>query len=160
MRELKIACATHRKALKWKNTTTAWPDLRDRLCATVYTAETQGEYWAMGKDERDAAKDKGCFVGGYLNKGRRKTENVSCRSLITLDGDELAPDFIDGFQDRCRFAAVLYTTHSHMPEAPRARIVIPLAEDIPPDRYAPFPGFSPPNLASTSLIRVPSRSTS
>lgn len=141
MRELKIACATHRKALKWKNTTTAWPDLRDRLCATVYTAETQGEYWAMGKDERDAAKDKGCFVGGYLNKGRRKTENVSCRSLITLDGDELAPDFIDGFQDRCRFAAVLYTTHSHMSEAPRARIVIPLAEDIPPDRYAAVSRF-------------------
>ena len=141
MRELKIACASHRKALKWKNTTTAWPDLRDRLCATVYTAESQDEYWAMSKDERDAAKDKGCFVGGYLNKGRRKTENVGCRSLITLDGDELAPDFIDGFQERCRFAAVLYTTHSHMPEAPRARIVIPLAEDITPDRYAAVSRF-------------------
>ena len=114
MRELKIACAAHRKALKWKNITTAWPDLRDRLCATAYTAETQDEYWAMGKDERDAAKDKGCFVGGYLNNGRRKTENVGCRSLIMLDGDELAPDFISGFQDRCRFAAVLvgkFLTH-------------------------------------------------
>ena len=116
MRELKIACASHRKALKWKNTTTAWPDLRDRLCATVYTAESQDEYWAMSKDERDAAKDKGCFVGGYLNKGRRKTENVGCRSLITRRISRLTA-------------------------------------------MQPFPGFSPPSLALTSLTRVPSRST-
>ena len=136
MREFKIACARSRKAKTWKNVSIAWPDLLDRLCTTAYTSETPEEYWAMGKDERDAAKDKGCFVGGSLNKGRRKAENVECRSLITLDGDALATDFIDGFRDRCPFAAVIYTTHSHKPEAPRARIVIPLEEDIPPDRYA------------------------
>ena len=66
MREFKIACARHRKAKTWKNVSTTWPDLRARLCATTYTAETQDEYWAMSKDDRDAAKDRGSFVGGFL----------------------------------------------------------------------------------------------
>ena len=136
MRELKIACAAHRKAMKWKNIAVTWPDLRDRLCGTKYTSETQSEYWAMTKDERDNAKDKGSFVGGFLNDGRRKADKVECRSLVTLDGDQLGLDFIRKFKDSFPYAAVLYTTHSHRPEAPRARIVIPLEEDISPDRYA------------------------
>ena len=136
MREFKISCAAHRKAMKWKNITMTWPELQSRLTKTAYTSETKEEYWAMSKDERDNAKDNGSFVGGTLKDGRRKAENVEIRSLITLDGDALEDHFIDDFKKNFPYAAVLYTTHSHRPEAPRARIVIPLEEDISPDRYA------------------------
>lgn len=135
MREFKIAVANSRKAGTWRNITQTWPNLQDRLKTTVYTAETSEEYWAMTKDERDAAKDKGGFVGGYLKNGRRRITDVQVRSLITHDVDDPEPDFRERFLRECKYAAILYTTHSHMPDKPRYRVVIALAEDITPDRY-------------------------
>ena len=97
MREFKSAVANSRKSARWKNIKTTWPDLCDRLRKTIYTAETSEEYWAMSKDDRDAAKDKGCFVGGYLRNGRRKIVDVECRSLVTHDVDTPDPDFFERF---------------------------------------------------------------
>lgn len=136
MREFRIACANSRKALKWKNTKVTWPDLCGRLKSTVHTSETSDEYRAMSKDDRDAAKDKGGFVGGSLKGGRRKAVNVECRSLITHDVDDPEQDFLERFKRDFHHAAVVYTTHSHMPDKPRYRVVIALEEDIPPERYA------------------------
>ena len=136
MREFKIAVANSRKAAKWKNIKTTWPDLCDRLRKTIHTAETSEEYWAMSKDDRDAAKDKGGFVGGYLRNGRRKIVDVECRSLVTHDVDTPDPDFFERFTQGFPYAAIIYTTHSHMPDRPRYRVVIALEEDIPPERYA------------------------
>ena len=136
MREFKIACANSRKAARWRNTTITWEALCERLRGTVYTKETSDEYWAMSKDDRDAAKDKGAFVGGSLRNGRRRVADVECRSLITHDVDTPEPDFRVRFKRDCKYAAILYTTHSHMPEKPRYRVVIALEEDISPERYA------------------------
>lgn len=136
MREFKIACAGSRKALRWKNTAISWPELCGRLKTTVYTSETPDEYWAMSKDARDAAKDRGGFVGGALKDGRRRVMNVECRSLITHDVDTPEPDFLEQFRRDFHHAAAVYTTHSHMPDKPRYRVVIALKEDIPPERYA------------------------
>ena len=141
MREFKIAVAGSRKSARWRNITSTWPDLCKRLSATVYTPETSEEYRAMGKDDRDAAKDKGAFVGGYLKNGRRKMVDVECRSLVTHDVDHAAPDFYDRFTREFPYAAVIYSTHSHTPENPRYRVVIALEEDIPPDRYAALSRF-------------------
>ena len=136
MREFKIACARSRKAKTWKNQKATWPALCEKLKKTVYTSETAEEYRAMGKDDRDAAKDRGGFVGGSLKNGRRRVADVECRSLVTHDVDSPGPDFYARFTGEFHNAAVIYTTHSHTPDSPRYRVVIPLAEDIPPERYA------------------------
>ena len=169
MREFKIACAGSRKAAKWANTKTTWPDLCARLKRTQYTPETSEEYWAMGKDERDAAKDRGAFVGGSLKDGRRKIANVECRSLITHDIDSPDPDFRERFLRDFHYAAVLYTTHSHMPGSPRYRAVIALAEDISPDRYTAvsrylaaefgIEQYDPVSFVTNQLMHWPSTST-
>ena len=141
MREFKIACAYSRKALKWQNQKITWPELCDRLKNTTYTPETREEYQQMSKDDRDAVKDRGGFVGGFLKDGRRKVVNVQCRSLITHDVDSAEKDFLDRFKQNFHNAAVVYSTHSHSPEKPRYRVVIPLEEDITPDRYAAVSRF-------------------
>ena len=135
MRELAIACAGSSKALSWKNTLVTWEDLCGRLKDTIRTEETAEEYQAMSRDEREKVKDRGGFVGGYLKDGRRRREDVVSRSILTLDADDVKPGFIDYFVQGCGYAAVIYTTHSHTPEAPRVRVVIPFAKDISPDRY-------------------------
>ena len=135
MRKLKVAFGYSSRAKTWKNSTVSWEDLCGRLKTTYRTAETADEYRDMSRDDRDRAKDRGGFVGGHLRGGRRRIEAVICRSFLNLDGDDAEPGFIERFRKECRFAAAIYTTHSHRPESPRVRIVIPLEEDITPDCY-------------------------
>ena len=74
-------------------------------------------------------------MGGQLRDNRRKRENVVCRSMLTEDVDHADTDFIQRFSGECRYAACLYTTHGHTPEAPRVRIVVPLTRDVTPEEY-------------------------
>ena len=136
MRELKIAYGRSSNAKSWKNSVTTWDDLCAKLKTTVRTRETAAEYKAMTKTDKAAVKDKGGFVGGYLKDGRRLVQNVEYRSLLTLDADKAQPGFIDRFVRECEYAAVIYTTHGHTPDAPRVRIILPFEEDITPDSYA------------------------
>jgi putative DNA primase/helicase len=135
MRNLPIAYGNSCYAKKWPNKTTTFDDLCARLEHTTYTTETVEEYPKLSKADRDRAKDKGGFVGGQLKDNRRKRENVVCRSMLTHDADHAEKGFIDRFASECKYAAALYTTHGHTPEAPRVRIIVPLTRDVTPDEF-------------------------
>ncbi len=135
---LTIATAGSRKSVSWKNQDITWGQLAKRLSIEQRTAETQDDYNTMRKAQKDDIKDVGGFVGGTLRNGRRKAESIIHRSLLTLDidsvpqGDDPWPtvELVIG----C--AAILYSTHSHTPKAPRLRLVIPLSRKVSPDEYA------------------------
>lgn len=135
MRDLKITLGRSADAFVWNNSTISWDDLCKKLKTTKRTAETVEQYHAMSRDDKEKAKDIGGFVGGHLKNSRRLAENMTCRSMLTLDSDSAKTDFLSRFKQDCRYAAVVYTTHGHTPEAPRYRIVIPFEEDISPDCY-------------------------
>lgn len=135
MRNLPIAYGNSCFAKKWPNKTTTFDELCGRLEHTTYTTETVDEYKKFAKDDRERAKDKGGFVGGQLKDNRRKRENVVCRSMLTHDADHAEPGFIEQFTANCKYAAALYSTHGHTPEAPRVRIIVPLARDVTPDEF-------------------------
>jgi putative DNA primase/helicase len=141
MRELKIAYGNSRFAKKWSNKTITFDELCKRLENTVRTSETVEEYPHLPKKERDGVKDKGGFVGGWLKNGRRKREMVECRSMLTLDGDKVAKDFISLYERDNKYTFCLYSTHGHTPEEPRLRIIIPLTRDITSDEYAAISRF-------------------
>ena len=84
--------------------------------------------------QRDALKDVGGFVGGWLKGGVRKNGNVVGRSNGTLDADHIedAPVFLAALEGVRYF---LYSTHSHTPEAPRYRVVILFAREVSEDEY-------------------------
>ena len=107
--------------------------LWEKLQNPIRTAETAAEYRSMKKSERDAVKDKGGFFAGTLKGTRRRATEVISRSMITLDYDRLKPGCFDAFA--FKHCAIVYTTHSHTPEAPRARILVPLTRDVTPDEY-------------------------
>ena len=75
MRDLNIAYGNSCMAKKWSNKTITFGELCGRLENTIRTTETVEEYQKMKRAEREAAKDKGGFVGGQLKGGRRKREN-------------------------------------------------------------------------------------
>ena len=141
MRKLPIAYGNSCHAKTWVNKTTTWDELCDRLKTTIRTTETVEEYKKMKKSDRDNAKDKGGFVGGQLRDNRRKRETVVSRSILTLDVDSANVGFIEKYISKCKYASCLYVTHSHTPEGPRCRIVLPLTRDATSDEYVAIARF-------------------
>ena len=141
MRKLPIAYGNSCHAKTWANKTTTWDELCDRLKTTIRTTETVEEYRKMKKSDRDNAKDKGGFVGGQLRDNRRKREMVVSRSMLTLDVDSANVGFIEKYISKCKYASCLYVTHSHTPEGPRCRIVLPLTRDVTSDEYVAIARF-------------------
>lgn len=135
MRDLAIAYGNNRQAKKWVNKTIRFDDLKERLKVTIRTTESAEEYAKMSKAQRDAAKDHGGFVAGVLIGGRRKVETVEKRSMIALDGDRITKEFLANYEATCPYTSVLYTTHSHTDENPRARLVFPLTRDLSPEEF-------------------------
>ena len=136
MRNLPVAYGNSCFAKTWPNKTITFDELCTRLEHTIRTTESVEEYPKLPKAERDRIKDKGGFVGGQLRDNRRKRENVVCRSMLTLDCDHADTNFIGRFSSGCKYTACLYTTHGHTPEAPRIRIIVPMARNITSDEYA------------------------
>ena len=137
-RLLWIATGAGRRSKHWKNEEISWSDFRKKLSRTTRTRETTAEYKAMAKTNRDAIKDVGGFVGGLLKQGRRRAENVANRSMLTLDMDAIDTTVDDVWDSITMFfnqEMVLYSTHSHRPEAPRLRLIIPLSRQVVPDEY-------------------------
>ena len=135
MRELHIAYGNSSRTKKWRNVTTTWDELIDKLHTPLRTAETVEDYKNMKKAERDAAKDHGGFVAGQLKEGRRQVDKVLSRSMITLDGDKVTREFVDAFEKKMHYAAILYSTHSSTPKEPRVRVIVPLTRDVSPEEF-------------------------
>ena len=135
---LNIAVGNSRFDTKWKNIEISWSKLLYKLSNTTRTNETIKEYFAMTKAKRDQIKDIGGFVGGPLKSGRRKAENLAYRSVLTLDMDYIHTSVDDVWDVITMFFGnelCIYSTHSHTPEKPRIRLVMPLSRPVLPDEY-------------------------
>ncbi|GAB6180165.1 VapE family protein [Desulfotomaculum defluvii] len=132
-----ISTGNSRRDKLLKHKTVPWDEFVKRLSRTTITSETQKEYLKMKKYQQDNVKDVGGFVAGELKDGRRKKENVICRSMLTLDMDyaddaELITSNIEMLYD---YACCIYSTHKHTSEKPRLRIIIPLSRPVSADEY-------------------------
>ena len=133
-----IAVGESRRSTQWKNKEVLWSQLVERLSIPTKTPETVDEYRGYAKSKRDEIKDVGGFVGGSLKGSRRKAEAIMQRRLLTLDLDDVPrnADPWDTVVLVLGCAAVLYSTHSHRPEAPRLRLVMPLSRPVSPEEYS------------------------
>lgn len=130
-----IATANSRKEKHWKNKEMTWTEFIERLKSPIRTNETVVEYRKMSKTEQDEIKDVGGFVAGKLIDGIRKNGYIKNRSMLTLDMDYARPDtweYIKLFND---YTCCLYSTHKHVPDYPRLRLIIPLSRAVSADEY-------------------------
>lgn len=134
-RELKIAVADSRLSTKWENNLIDWPALTERLADPRITHDTVEQFHAMSKAKQADIKDVGGFVGGHLAGGRRKKGHVLSRSLLCLDLDTPPVDLLDTLADSLPVAWVAYSTHSHTPDHPRLRLILPMTRDVTGDEY-------------------------
>lgn len=133
--DIAITNRSGRNTKNWKNIKMEWTALKVRLSETLYTLETTAEYHASDKTAQSESKDHGGFVGGYLAQGRRLSGNVTHRSLICLDLDSADEMTWSKVRTKYSFECLTYSTHSHRPEKPRLRLIIPLAENVTADQY-------------------------
>ena len=129
-----ISIGKSRKDIKWHTADVSWSEFLKKLETPHRSHETVKEYKAMSKDEKGRVKDVGGFVGGEIQGGRRKSENVVNRSMVTLDLDEAASDAWDNAA-MWGWTCACYSTHSHTPEKPRLRLVFPLDRAVSVDEY-------------------------
>ncbi|MDD2980288.1 MAG: virulence-associated E family protein [Hespellia sp.] len=135
MRDLNIAYGNSRTAKFWSNKTIKFDELCDRLRNPIYTSETAEEYPKLPKGQRDDIKDKGGFVAGHLRDNRRQANKVVCRSMLVYDLDSIEAEFLHNIGSKITNKGCYYTTHSHTPEHPRARMIIPVSRDMTPDEF-------------------------
>jgi len=132
---LDIATGRQCRETSWKNKAWLWSDLVKKLSTTHRTHESYAEYTNGKKDWQDKIKDVGGFVGGYLNKGKRRKSSVLHRQLITLDIDFAKAEMWDDFTMLYDNAACIYSTHKHNKETPRLRLIVPLNREVTPSEY-------------------------
>lgn len=137
MQELDISFGKHRADTNWKTEYLTWEEFVDRLRKVRRTAETMARYDKMNNNARGKVKDGPAFVGGLVRMGRRKKENVDSRSMITLDVDRGDDDFLFSAELVLGGTAyAVYSTHSHRPEKPKYRLIVPADRNMSPDEYA------------------------
>ena len=135
---VKISVCNRKTDKRYKNQEKTWSYLTQRNRTPLRSTETAEEYPKLAKQRRDDAKDHGGFVGGWLKGGVRKNGSVISRIIGALDADNI-PAGVDfpflvelALPDTAYF---LYSTHSHMPEAPRFRLVILFGREVAEDEY-------------------------
>lgn len=133
-----ISVGRSRKDTRWRSAEMTWDQFCHKLEEPYRTRETASEYRSMSKDAKSAVKDVGGFVGGRLNGGRRKAQNVIDRCMITLDLDNASPDAWKDDILIWGFTCCVYSTHSHTPDEPRLRLIIPLDRAVPVEQYEPI----------------------
>lgn len=130
-----ISIGGGRKEINWKNREWTWSQFLNKIKETQRTQETMSEFRKLSKSRQDEIKDVGGFVGGYINNGRRNKGSVAERTMATLDIDFASGDVWEVFCLMFGCAAAIYSTHKHMPDTPRLRLVIPFSRSVGPDEY-------------------------
>ncbi len=124
MTDYKIALSCGRGMGIVKNTSKTWGDIVKKLSAHV---------------ELDNKEKAGFFVGGAFSGEHRVDEDLICRSLLTLDIDEYQGGDIDDLSFDLELsglgAFVAYSTHRHVNNIPRVRLVLPLSREVSSDKY-------------------------
>lgn len=124
MNNYKIAVSYKKGMGIVKNTSKTWDDIVKKLSTHV---------------ELEDKETSGFFVGGAFSGEHRVDEDLICRSLLTLDIDEYQGGDIDDLSFDLELsglgAFVAYSTHRHVNNVPRVRIVLPLSREVSGDEY-------------------------
>ena len=138
MRKLTISIGESKRSTHWVPKEVTWDQLVRKLQTPTVTDETVAEYAAMSKDQRGEIKDVGGYVGGRIEGGNRKAGSITDRQLVCLDADFGDLSLWDTWDVMVGKACLMHTSHSHTPQTPRLRFVIPLARAVTAAEYEPI----------------------
>lgn len=116
---LNIATSSRHDSKEWNQQEITWDELVSWL--------------NFPANEKEGA---GSYVLGRLKGTTRTKETILDRCALTLDADHPRAGFLDRLRDGLDgHAAVVHTTYSSTAEAPRYRVIVPLAQPVTPEDY-------------------------
>lgn len=133
-----ISIGESKRSTHWIPKEVTWEQLCKKLSTPKVTSETVAEYAEMSKEQRGEIKDVGGYVGGRIEGGNRKAGSITDRQLICLDADFGDLGLWDAWDLMVGKACLMHTSHSHTPENPRLRFVIPLSRPVTAAEYEPI----------------------
>lgn len=119
-----------------KTTITRWKNLLDTNGETTETTWAEVFAWLSRRQLfRGTEKHPGWSPAEFV-PAKRDQDNVSRVFALCLDYDDKG-ETIDGVRERLSaFYGLLHTTRKHAPDAPRFRVVLPLARPVSPFEFA------------------------
>jgi hypothetical protein len=111
----------------------AWPELVERIRnAPTYIAKSACPLISMS-EFGDIPTERGCI---------RHAANVRrvFGAELDYDGGKVRPEDAAAILEKARICALIYTTPSHTPEAPRWRALLPFSEPMLPEKRAEYLG--------------------
>lgn len=118
-RPLQFALCPSVRARGWSQESSSWEDLVRLLTVHDLREEKDGPLWSPVS---------------VLETAQRKNESVEAVHLLVLDFD-CGKSLEDVLPPLAGWEMVVHTSHSHAPEHPKFRIVVPLIEPVPADRW-------------------------
>lgn len=149
----------------WRNESKTWQAFCEIFAKTHRLKCTVRQLHAMNKDQQTRQKNKrGAFVGGWLKEdnGPRDNRNMHNRQLITIDCDKCPPGYdplADFKKAYPHTAALIHTTAKHTPEAPRYRMIIPLAMPVAPIEAERLTGWIIRQMGDNAVKAADSKTT-
>lgn len=139
LRQIRFSIGDGSNLGRAKNVSEEYAKVRARFAKPLVTPEKRHEYLKMN-DKRQAhlKSTAGWYMRAHVGEGKRTRDSIMPGDLITLDIDYATPEFMAELLDGNILSGVTlfaHTTRSSTPEKPRARILIPTKNPLPPDRY-------------------------
>lgn len=126
-----------------KNYKASWENIVDLFREPIRRPITSAAYEASSPKARAHSKNTGLFFGGKCTDGLRGDNTLEYRSIANLDLDLNCDHLWEEFQLLGCLSALdglsylIHTTRSHTEDAPKMRILLPLARDVEPAEYEP-----------------------
>lgn len=138
MRKLTISIGASKTSVNWLPLELSWEEFLKRFFLKPQRKRHNvKEYHSATKIEQGQFKDGSAFVGGKIEGNRRNKVSIEYRDVMCLDLDySLSFDnTLKLLKEKCNFTWVLVSTHSHTPEKPKFRLIIPLKESFGYTQY-------------------------
>lgn len=126
-----------------RNKRAPWEEIVELFREPVRRPITTAAYLASSPKARAHSKNTGLFFGGKCAQGSRGDSTLEYRSIANLDLDDHCDHIWEQLQEHGELPALsgmaylVHTTRSHLDDAPRMRILVPLARDVEPAEYEP-----------------------
>lgn len=132
-----IHTAPKRNSRHWKPGRVTWAEIL-AWTDTVSLDKESGGYvlGTLAKSTRDHGEPGTAgYVPGCVQYHRLK-ESVVSRGVLCLDADYATPDLPENVELLTPWAALVHTTYSSAPDAPRYRMLFPLDREVSATEYA------------------------
>lgn len=120
-----------------------WPEIAELFRSPTRRTCSHAQYESWTPKKRAHSKNTGLFFGGRCSDGHRGDNTLVSRSIVNLDLDDHVDAIWQEFKSTGEIAALsgwsylVHTTRSHTGDAPKLRILVPLARDVSPAEYEP-----------------------